>query len=146
VAGHSYGGLVAPLAAERLGAAAIVVVDGFVVDPGESAASVHPERIAPRRAEAAERGDGMWTAGVDDPRFVPMPLSAFEAPVRYDALPGHRVFVECLRSDFAEQAQRARDRGWTVVAVDAEHVLPLIDPAFTAKVLLDAADSVRAGR
>jgi pimeloyl-ACP methyl ester carboxylesterase len=146
VAGHSYGGLVAPIAAERLGARAIVVIDGFVVDPGESAATVHPERIGPRRAEAAERGDGMWTAGVDDPRFAPMPLSAFEAPVRYSGLPECRVFVECLRSDFAAQAARARERGWEVVPVDAEHQLPLIDPAFTAKVLLDAADSVRSGR
>jgi pimeloyl-ACP methyl ester carboxylesterase len=59
VAGHSYGGLVAPIAAEALGAAALVVFDGFVPDAGESAFDVHPARIEPRRAEAAERGDGM---------------------------------------------------------------------------------------
>lgn len=146
VAGHSYGGLVAPIAAELLGAAAIVVIDGFLPDPGESAASIHPERLVARRAEAAERGDGMWTAGEEDPRLRPMPLSAFDAPVVYAHLPEHRVFVECLRSDFASQAARARERGWEVVPVDAEHMLPLIDPAFTARVLLDAADSVRAGR
>ena len=146
VAGHSYGGLVAPIAAELLGAAALVVIDGFVPDPGESAASIHPERLVPRRAEAAARGDGMWTAGVEDPRLRPMPLSAFDAPVVFERLPEHRVFVECLRSDFASQAARARERGWRVVQVDAEHLLPLIDPAFTAEVLLGAADSVRTGR
>src|SRR4051794_6945831 len=143
VAGHSYGGLVAPIAAERLDAAAIVVLDGFLVDDGDSAQAVHPERVAPRQAEAAARGDGMWTAGVDDPRFVPMPVSCFEAPVRFRALPAHRVFVECLRSDFADQAQRARDRGWTVLQRDVEHLLPLIDPAYTAKVLIDAGHAVR---
>src|SRR3954451_21703860 len=72
VAGHSYGGLVAPAAAELLGdaAAALVVIDGFVIDDGESACSIHPYRCAARRAEAAERGDGMWTAG-DPPAFAP---------------------------------------------------------------------------
>src|SRR4051812_42718079 len=39
VAGHSYGSLVVPVAAGLLGdaAAAVVVVDGFVVDDGQSA-------------------------------------------------------------------------------------------------------------
>jgi pimeloyl-ACP methyl ester carboxylesterase len=145
VAGHSYGGLVAPIAAESLGAAALVVIDGFVVDDGESAADVHPERIGPRREEAAARGDGMWTAGAADPRFVPMPLSCFEAPVALRGADVQRWFVHCLRSDFAAQAARARERGWRVVDVDAEHMLPLIDPAFTAKVLIDAGGSVRSG-
>ena len=145
VAGHSYGGLVAPGAAELLGASVLVVVDGFVVDDGESAADVHPDRIAPRRAEAARRGDGMWTAGDDDPRLVPMPLSCFEAPVRMEGHDMARWFVHCLRSDFADHAQRARRRGWRVVEIDSGHLLPLVDPATTAKVLLDAAGSVRAG-
>src|SRR3954467_3909963 len=94
VAGHSYGGLVVPVAAELLGdaAGALVVVDGFVVDDGDSGFAVHPDRCEPRRQEARERGDGMWTAGVELPtpawwsRLVPMPVSAFEAPVE---LAGH---------------------------------------------------------
>jgi hypothetical protein len=88
----------------------------------------------------------MWTAGVEHPRLVPMPISCFEAPVRVGALPAARWFVECTRSDFADQAARAADRGWTVVRRDAEHLLPLIDPAFTAKVLLEAAKAVRPRR
>jgi pimeloyl-ACP methyl ester carboxylesterase len=156
VAGHSYGGAVAPAAAALLGpsAAALVVVDGFVLDDGESAADVHPARIAGRRAEAAARGDGMWTAGDPPPlapdwwsRLEPMPLSAFEAPVAIPpavaALPS--TFVHCLRSDFAGQAARARARGWTVVEVDAVHVLPLVEPATCGDVLLGAARSVRPG-
>jgi pimeloyl-ACP methyl ester carboxylesterase len=149
-AGHSYGGLVAPLVADLLGAALVVVVDGFVVDDGESAADVHPERMRGRRAEAAERGDGMWTAGEPDGvepdwwrRLAPMPLSAFEAPVRLRSPRPPGLFVHCLRSDFASQAQRARERGWEVVEVDAVHVLPLVDPASCAEALLRAGDSVR---
>src|SRR4051812_33133911 len=128
VAGHSYGAMVAPVVADLLGdvAAALVVVDGFVVDDGESAFDAHPARIERRRAEARERGDGMWTAGrpgLGDPDWfgdlVPMPISAFEAPVAlsggFAALP--KWFVHCLRSDFELQAQRARERGWTVVEV-----------------------------
>jgi pimeloyl-ACP methyl ester carboxylesterase len=154
VAGHSYGGLVAPVAAELLGpaAAALVVIDGFVVDDGESAASIHPDRVRRRQMEAASRGDGMWTPG--EPEFgdpdwfdelVPMPVSAFEAPVELlgfaNQLP--RWFVHCLRSDFGTQAERARARGWTVVEVDALHALPMLDPARCADVLLDTARSVR---
>ena len=154
VAGHSYGGLVAPIAAERLGeaSAALVVFDGFVPDDGESAFDIHPDRVEGRRAEADERGDGMWTAG-DPPAFAPewyarmepMPISAFEAPVRLTgraaSLPSW--FVLCLDGDFASQAERARERGWTVVEVRGPHALPLVDPGRCGEVLLEAARSVR---
>src|SRR4051794_11543544 len=55
VAGHSYGGLVAPVAAEALGdaGAALVVIDGFVPEAGRSAFDIHAGRVAARRAEAA---------------------------------------------------------------------------------------------
>ncbi len=154
VAGHSYGGLVAPAAAERLGlaAAAVVVVDGFVIDGGQSAFDIHPSRVRPRREEAEARGDGMWTAG-DPPemapewwrRLTPMPISAFEAPVPLTGAAARLPswFVRCLRSDFADQAERARARGWTVVEVDAVHALPLVDPGACVEALLDAARSVR---
>src|SRR3954462_10178553 len=47
IAGHSYGGMIAPMVADRLGeaAAALVVVDGFVVDDGQSAFDAHPARV-----------------------------------------------------------------------------------------------------
>jgi pimeloyl-ACP methyl ester carboxylesterase len=154
VAGHSYGGLVAPPVVGLLGeaAAAAVVVDGFVVDDGETAEQHQPERVAARRAEGVRRGDGLWTAGDPGPmvpawwrRMTPMPVSAFEAPVpvpaAWHALP--KWFVHCLRSDFGDQAERARSRGWTVVEVDAVHVLPLLDPGRCAEVLLEASRSVR---
>ena len=154
VVGHSYGGLVAPVAAELLGdaAAALVVIDGFVIEDGESAFSVHPHRVAGRRAEAEARGDGMWTAG-DPPAFAPewferltpMPISAFEAPVVLDGraarLPSW--FVHCVGEDFAGQAERARARGWTVIDVESPHAFPLVHPATCAEVLDGIARSVR---
>ena len=76
----------------------------------------------------------------------PMPTSAFEAPVSLSGAAARLPswFVHCLRSDFGSQAARARERGWTVVEVDAMHALPLIDPARCGEVLLEAARSVRA--
>jgi pimeloyl-ACP methyl ester carboxylesterase len=155
LAGHSYGGLVVAEAARVLGpaVAALVVVDGFVPEDGESAFDLTPpERVSGRRAEASARGDGMWTPGSPGrfapswwTRMTPMPVSAFEAPVAVPAevraLPGW--FVHCVGEDFAEQAARARERGWTVVEVDGPHALPLVDPATCGEVLLDAARSVR---
>jgi hypothetical protein len=75
-----------------------------------------------------------------------MPISCFEAPVPLRGVPMERWFVACLKSDFADQARRARDRGWTVLERDEFHLLPLLDPAYTAKVLLDAGRAVRPRR
>jgi hypothetical protein len=38
-----------------------------------------------------------------------------------------------------EQAERARERGWRVVEVDAPHAFPLEDPGRCADLLLEAA-------
>jgi hypothetical protein len=35
--------------------------------------------------------------------------------------------------------ERARERGWTVIEVDAGHLLPLEDPALCAGLLLELA-------
>jgi pimeloyl-ACP methyl ester carboxylesterase len=150
--GHSYGGLVVPRVAELLGdaAAALVVVDGLMPEPGESGFDLLPARAEARRAEGRERGDGMWTAGAASPepawwpRLQPMPVSAFEAGVELSGsatqLPGW--FLHCLKSDFAGQAARARARGWTVVEVNGVHALPLVDPATCVQILLRVAGSV----
>jgi len=148
VAGHSYGGMVVPELAQLLGprARALVVLDGFMPEDGESAFAIRPPEIAAlRRAQAAERGDGLWPPpdpGAGDPewmsRLVPMPLSAFDTPVSVSAavgaVPG--TFLRCTRSDMGAQADRARRRGWRVVDVDAPHMLPLTRPETAAELLL----------
>lgn len=149
--GHSYGGMVLPPLAGLLGERArrLIALDGFMPGDGDSAFAIRPPALAAlRRAQAAERGDGLWpppAPGARDPgwmsRLVPMPLSAFEAPVsitpRVASLPG--TFIHCTRSDMAEQAARARRRGWDVVEVDASHFLPLTRPGHCAELIAAAA-------
>ena len=153
--GHSYGGMVLPPLADLLGERVrrLVALDGFMPADGDSAFAIRPlELAALRRAQAAERGDGLWpppAAGPGDPewmrRLVPMPLSAFEAPVsvtpRVAALPG--TFIHCTRSDMGEQAARARRRGWEVTEVDASHFLPLSRPERCAELIAAAAGRTR---
>ena len=68
-------------------------------------------------------------------------VAAQERPVRLAGaaagLPA--TYVHCLRSDFADQAARARERGFDVVTVDAGHHVALEDPGALAAVLLRAA-------
>ena len=140
LAGHSYGGMVVPALADRLceRVRAVAVVDGLVPDPGDSSFAIRGHAAGERRAAAAA-ADGRFPppAGVDD-RLVPMPISAFEAPVDFDPVDVPRTFVWCTRSDMEAQARRARERGWRVVSVDAGHWLPLESPAVCAGVLLEA--------
>lgn len=140
LAGHSYGGMVVPVLADRLRdrVRAFVVVDGLVPDPGDSSFAIRSHAAAERRA-AARVGGGLFPPPADvDPRLVPMPVSAFEAPVEFGAVDVPRTFVWCTRSDMGEQARRAVERGWRVVEVDAGHWLPLEAPAVCAGALLAA--------
>jgi len=150
IVGHSYGGMVVPelagLLEERV--RGLVVLDGFMPADGDSAFALRsPEIAARRRAQAAQRGDGLWPpppAAPGDPdwmsRLVPMPLSAFEEPVRVTravaSLPG--TFLRCTRSDMGAEAERARKRGWPVVDVEATHFLPLTRPDRCAGLLVAA--------
>ena len=159
LAGHSYGGMVVLPLAEMCAPRVqhLIVLDGFVPADGESVFSMRPaEIVADRRAAAAERGDGLWPpppASRGDPewmsRLVPMPLSAFEEPVRVApavaSLPG--TFIRCTRSDMGQQAERARRRGWRVIEVEATHFVPLTRPSACARALLEAAGhATRGGR
>ena len=138
LAGHSYGGMVVPVLADRLRerVRALVVIDGHVPDPGDSAFAIRPHAADDRR-EAA-RDTGLFPAPPDDPRLVPMPIAAFEEPAQFAPLDVPRTFVRCLRSDMEAQAERARERGWRIVDADAGHWLPLEDPELCARVLLAA--------
>ncbi len=149
--GHSYGGMVVPPLAEALGERVrrLVVLDGFMPGDGDSAFAIRaPELAALRRAQAAQRGDGLWPPPARAPgdpdwmrRLVPMALSAFEAPIsitpRVASLPG--TFIHCTRSEMGEQAARARRRGWEVVEIDASHFLPLTRPERCAELIAAAA-------
>jgi hypothetical protein len=132
VVGHSYGSLPAHVAAPRFGA--LVVIDGFAPDSGDSAHGLKPEFAAARRAQGEA-----WLPDDPLPRMRPMPLSAMETPVEVGPLPERRVFVHCLRSDFAMQAARAQERGFAIAQVDDGHLWPLEQPVACAALLLAAA-------
>jgi RimJ/RimL family protein N-acetyltransferase len=134
--GHSYGSLPAHagLRGQTPESGALVVIDGFVPDDGDSAHGLRPEHAAERRAQGE-----LWMPDEPIQGMRPMPVSAMEAAVAVGALPQRRVFVHCLQSDFAEQAQRARARGFAVAEVDAGHLWPIEQPAACAALLLAAA-------
>jgi pimeloyl-ACP methyl ester carboxylesterase len=139
VAGHSYGGLVAPLVADRLRGRvhAVVVIDGLVPDPGDSGFDLRPHTAAARRASAVGGRFPPPVPAVRGHPLSPMPLAAFDTPVAFAGLDVPHRFVHCTRSDMGEQADRARARGWEVVEADAEHTLPLDDPGLCARLLLE---------
>ena len=106
LAGHSYGGMVVPVLADRLRerVRAIVVVDGLVPDPGDSSFAIRSYGAAERRAAA--RVDGLFPPPGDaDPRLVAMPISAFETAAEFAAVDVPRTFVWCTRSDMEAQAR-----------------------------------------
>jgi pimeloyl-ACP methyl ester carboxylesterase len=139
LAGHSYGGMVVPVLADLLRprVRALVVIDGLVPDPGQSSFAIRSHAMEERRAAALQDGRFPPPPGAD-PRLVPMPISAFEAPVAFSPVDVPRTFVWCTRSDMGVQAERARQRGWRVVEVDAGHALPLEDGTLCARLLLGA--------
>jgi RimJ/RimL family protein N-acetyltransferase len=133
--GHSYGSLPAHMRLRGLSPESrLVVIDGFVPDDGDSAQGLRPQHARERRAQGE-----LWMPDEPIQGMRPMPVSAMEAPVRVGALPERRVFVHCLKSDFAEQAARARARGFAIAEVDAGHLWPIEQPAACAALLLAAA-------
>jgi RimJ/RimL family protein N-acetyltransferase len=132
VAGHSYGALPAHVAAARF--RALVVIDGFAADDGDSAHGLRPQHAAQRRAQGET-----WLPEDPLPEMRPMPLSAMETPVAFEALPERRVFAHCVESDFAEQAARASERGFAVAEIEGGHLWPLEQPRACAALLLAAA-------
>jgi pimeloyl-ACP methyl ester carboxylesterase len=149
LAGHSSGGLVIAAAADRCAGrvARLVYVAALVPGDGDSLFSLRPQVAEERRAAGAR--DGLLAPpapDADDPaglaaRLRPWPLAAQERPVRLSGTaPGlPATYVHCLRSDFADQAARARERGSALVAVDAGHHVALEDPGALAAVLLRTA-------
>ena len=133
--GHSYGGMVitgvADSIPERI--ARLVYLDAFVPDDGESVMTARGGgELGPER----ESTDGFviprWVNDSDPlPKDVPQSLRTFTTPVSYAhplamALPATYILTvdqgkRAEEDDFAFFAQRARQRGWEVVTMTADH-------------------------
>lgn len=149
--GHSYGGMVITGAAdreiERIGA--MVYLDAFLPEPGQSLWDVVGPQGAENQRLAAEAHDGGRTlpyhlAEIADPErpYTPQPLATFNRPwtsTRTTQTWPHRHFVRCLQNPrpvFHRIAARLETTpGWSVEAVDAAHDVPQTHPELIAAIL-----------
>jgi pimeloyl-ACP methyl ester carboxylesterase len=126
--GHSYGGMVATGVAGlvKVPIRALVYLDAFVPEPGESVFSFQPQAVREKLVEAARmKGDG-WkmppgpvppdTAPEDaewsDRHRAGQPLITFQEPLPEGDLPAglKRVYIYCTRKDPGDVFLRFADR------------------------------------
>lgn len=168
LSGHSYGGMVIPGVADRQPerVARLVSVDGFVPHPGQSTRDMVSaeewEQVIERPSQ--ERGDG-WRVppwGFDEEaladleperrrwyveRLVDQALATFTQPLALpNGFPRHPgTYVQCERGAVrVMEASRAhaRELGWTMRTIDAEHEVQVTDPQLIAGMLLEVAADV----
>jgi pimeloyl-ACP methyl ester carboxylesterase len=161
--GHSYGGMVATVVADRAPARIrrLVYLDAFVPRDGESLFDLLPGDVRARMREAARTEGNGWrvppnpvpgdTSEADLawilPRRVMQPLGTFEEPARLTGDGGHlpRTYVYCTRiapgDVFRPFADRARREGWQYVELDASHSPNVTAPNALAALLADVASA-----
>lgn len=145
--GHSYGGVIATLVADRMPdrIRRVVYVDAILPEDGRSVASVVGDWIV----EGAV--DGMVIPSWSEPdrplpRDVPHPLRTLTDTVRlvHPLLPVPATYVLTEEPDrlpdfFQPFADRARALGWTVRRMQADHVPERSAPDELVELLLEAA-------
>lgn len=158
--GHSYGGMVITGAAARESdrLRALVYLDAYVPDPGESEADIWPPALAEDAKAEIEAGKthrsmpspsffglegdlAAWT----EKRLTPQPLSVYLDPATKGPLPDVPArFIHCTRGPLAQVfsnfAVRARDRGWPVDELPTGHDAMLTMPEDLAPLLMRAAE------
>lgn len=141
--GHSYGGMVASVVADRARErlSQLVYLDAFIAENGKSLLDLQPPERRERMLKlAAEKGDG-WlltpnpmppdTPQEDQDWAVPrrrmQPLATFQQPAQLSGQPYTMPvsYIYCTRSGpedvFGRSAERARREGWPVYEIDASH-------------------------
>jgi len=133
--GHSYGGMVISGVADRVPdrISRLVYVDAFVPNDGESVMSINGTRSDWMKPMI--KGDYIvppWVkADQPPPHDVPQPLKTFAEPVSLKnkaALNLAATYIltvdagkEARNDDFWTQAQRAKERGWALLQLTADH-------------------------
>ncbi len=141
--GKSYGGMVVTGVAERQPERLrhIIYLDAVLPQDGQSLVNVLGPEVETRMHQiVAEQGDG-WRLPANrshDPRLTDQPFKTLTQPVGVNspaaaALP--HTYIRCLRATeghhermTARVAQYAREQGWTVHEIPAEHDLEQTDP------------------
>jgi pimeloyl-ACP methyl ester carboxylesterase len=149
LAGHSYGGMVIAGAADRLPSrvAALVFVDAYVPDDGDSVWSLTSERYRDVFIAGAA-ADGLTCAPPShlDARCRPHPLATFVQKIRLTgawravATKVHVAATGWDGSPFAATHERLRaDPAWRTHGLDCAHDVPRLAPAALADILLSHA-------
>lgn len=147
--GYSYGGVVVTGVAERVPEriSQIVYLDAWIPRDGESVFDLIPTQAPLFEEIARERGDG-WRIPRDPPqaRRTPHPLATLKQPLtlrseRAAAIP--RTYVLFTRNSLyhapvmAKMAAAARESGWRVLELTADHSAPETHPSELADLLLE---------
>jgi pimeloyl-ACP methyl ester carboxylesterase len=133
--GHSYGGMVITGVADRVPdrIRRLVYVDAFVPNDGESVMSILGSRVD--FLKQMTKGDYVVPAWVKPdqppPHDVPQSLKTFTEPVSLKnkaalKLPATYILTveagkEAKDDDFWPQSQRAKQRGWPILQLTADH-------------------------
>ena len=147
--GHSYGGMVITGVADRLPdrISRLVYLDAFVPSDGESVTS-----MAGTRGDWLKnmiKGDYIVPAWVKPdqppPRDEPQPLKTFTEPLSLKnkaalGLPGTYILTvdagkKAENDDFWPSAQRAKERGWPILQLTADHNAQWSAPEALAEML-----------
>jgi pimeloyl-ACP methyl ester carboxylesterase len=157
--GHSYGALVASGAADALQGkiSGLIVIDGFVVEPGQSAFDAYPQvrelltpYITPQHPDYIQplpvAAFGIHDASIESEltlKLRPMPLATHTTPLKFSHAAQRnlrRTYVRCMDFPvFAETAARAVADGWHLVEVRAGHMAVMTHPTPVANSILAAA-------
>jgi len=147
LAGHSYGGMVIAGAADRLPSrvAALVFVDAFVPDDGDSVWSLTTQRYRDLFIAGAA-ADGLACAPPShlDARCRPHPFATLVQAIRLTGAwreVGTKIHVAATGwegNPFVELNERLRaDPAWRTHHIDCAHDVPRLAPAALADILLE---------
>jgi pimeloyl-ACP methyl ester carboxylesterase len=133
--GHSYGGMVVTGVADRVPdrIRRLIYIDAFVPNDGESVLSL----LGPRATwlKQMTQGDYIVPPWVKPeqppPKDVPQPLKTVTEPIVLKnkaarQIPATYILTveaghDAKADDFASQAERAKERGWTIYQLQADH-------------------------
>jgi pimeloyl-ACP methyl ester carboxylesterase len=151
--GHSYGGMVITGAAERAWRRIrrLVYLDALVPQHGQSAFDLNSAQFRERlEQDAAANGGGFapiaGILGITDTndlewvsaRLRPQPIGTFRQPVDAPAFAARlpRTYIYCTQFGFKDTAERCRQAGWPVLAIDSGHDAMVTHPRQLADLLL----------
>lgn len=156
--GHSYGGMVITGVADRVPdrIKALVYVDAFVPNDGESASTAIGRPGGGPRTSGAFLNPGGWPYPADrlPPYDVPHPAKTFSQPISLKnpaakAVPAVYILTvdpgkKPEEDGFFKFYQRAKDRGWATKIMEGDHVVSVSRPVELVKLLEDAPTEAKA--